>query len=499
MSSYFLFALLFISCVFSTPLDDYVALNDGCFQYQDLNVTIKGLGWTGHIWNLTSQCWLNSSLVDRTVWWHHLVVVIPDVINPQAKSFGGLLYITGNSNNNPNDYPSATDEDIIVCASIAVASKTVGAVLYQVPNQPLTFPWDPWHVNGRSEDAAIAITWWHFVVKDPSQPYYILELPMAKSAVKALDALEVIFPKYTNGVVPSEFYVAGASKRGWTTWLVGVVDAVTKKRVGGIIPIVLDALNFREFAHRQWRSYGAWSFALQDYYAVNFTAYFDAPNTHTMQTIIDPYFYKERLTMAKLALNAGGDEFQLVDDQRFWAKDMPGEMNTLLVKNAEHSMVTGVLECLQSAGAFVQGLMAKYPRPTYSWDIDATTGRITLTTGVKPKSVSVAYAVSGGGISQGKRDFRWAALNATPCIAKVFGACVRPILWFNTNATVLSDTSYTALIPPPAGAWVAFMIEVQFDNPVGVDPFYFSTPASVLPIGFPFPDCTGAACRGTLC
>src|SRR5579883_2168441 len=35
------------------------------------------------------------------------------------------------------------------------------------------------------------------------------------------------------------FVVAGGSKRGWTTWLVGTVDP----RVIAIVPLVIDALN----------------------------------------------------------------------------------------------------------------------------------------------------------------------------------------------------------------------------------------------------------------
>ena len=42
----------------------------------------------------------------------------------------------------------------------------------------------------------------------------------------------------------------GASKRGWTTWLVGAVDPV---RVKGIVPIVLDAINFVAVEHHEWR------------------------------------------------------------------------------------------------------------------------------------------------------------------------------------------------------------------------------------------------------
>jgi PhoPQ-activated pathogenicity-related protein len=55
----------------------------------------------------------------------------------------------------------------------------------QVPNEAITFPADPLHKGGRSEDAAIAMTWWHFL-QYPDQPEWILELPMTKSAVQAL-------------------------------------------------------------------------------------------------------------------------------------------------------------------------------------------------------------------------------------------------------------------------------------------------------------------------
>lgn len=488
-------ALMAVSVATATPLDDYVAKVDGCFNFEDLNMTRGGNGWTGHIWNLTSQCWLDGTQVNRPVWWHHLIVVIPHDCN--ASSNTALMYITGGGNDNPNSFPGDDDEDLVMTAELAVASRTPAATLYQVPNQPLAFPWDPWHNNGRSEDSAIAITWWHYI-QNTSQPEFVLELPMTKSAVKALDALEVIIPKYTNTPV-SKFFVAGASKRGWTTWLVGAVEAIASSRVIAIIPIVLDALDLVAFAHRQWQFYGAWSFALQDYYAVNFTAYFDSPQVYQLMQLVDAYFYRDRLTMPKLAINAGGDEFQMPDDHRYWAHDMPGEMNLMLVKNAEHSMATGVIEVLQGAGAFVEAVLYNYARPNYTWSIDNATGRITMSTNVKPKQVTVAYSNSGEGVSKGRRDFRWAALNASFCLVKVFGACVRPLLWTTTNATQVDEFTYTALLDTPTEGWIAFMIEMQWDNPSGPDDFYFTSAASVLPNTMPFPDCHGADCRGTLC
>lgn len=66
----------------------------------------------------------------------------------------------------------------------------------------------------------------------------------------------------------------------WTTWDVGAVDP---ERVVAIIPIVLDAINFVEVEHHQWRSYGGWSWALVDYYEMNLMERFDDPNMVKLQ------------------------------------------------------------------------------------------------------------------------------------------------------------------------------------------------------------------------
>jgi len=183
-------------------------------------------------------------------------------------------------------------------------------------------------------------------------------------------------PRYVNNTVVNQFIVAGASKRGWTTWLVGATD----KRVIAIVPIVLDALNVVAFAHRQWRMYGAWSFALQDYYKMNITGLWDHPSMTLLMKAVDPWYYLPRLTMPKLAVNAGGDEFQMPDDHRHWGHDTVGEMNYLLVKNAEHSLVTGVVEVLQGVGAFAEAVVTGTPRPKYTWEYNESNGDITVHT-----------------------------------------------------------------------------------------------------------------------
>jgi PhoPQ-activated pathogenicity-related protein len=110
------------------------------------------------------------------------------------------------------------------------------------------------------------------------------------------------------------------------------VGAVDPNRVKLIAPVVLDAINFVTVEHHQYRSYGGWTYALSDYAEMNITYHFgrlsfslflripfyssltvslqDDPNMLTLQEMEDPYFYRDRLTMPKLVINAVMDEFQ---------------------------------------------------------------------------------------------------------------------------------------------------------------------------------------------
>jgi PhoPQ-activated pathogenicity-related protein len=491
MARALLLAAALIAVAAATPLDDYMNNGDKSFSYKDTGVTLGGNGWTAYIYNMTSQTWMTEAESSQPVWWHHVAIVIPHAVD--ASKQAAFMYITGGDNKHPMDFPKADDEGLMIVAGMSVKARTAGAVLWQVPNQPIKFPCDPYH-KSRSEDAAIALTWWKFM-QNTSNPDFILELPMTKAGVRGLDLVEQVVPKYT-GTPVTKFIVAGASKRGWTTWLVGAVD----KRVTAIVPIVLDALHVVDFFHRQWKMYGAWTFALTDYYAMNITRDVDSPAFATMMKIIDPYYYLPRLTMPKLVLNAVGDEFQMPDDQRHWGHDAVGETNFVMVKNAEHSMATGIGIIMQAAGAFSQALTTgNYARPAYTWSHNETNGDIIVTTTTAPKQVTIQYADSAEGVSKGRRDFRWAAINVSFCPIKVFGGCVRPIIWKTTDKVEkIGPNSYRAHFDAPKQGWRSFLISLQWDNPTGPDDFLFTSPASVVPTTYPFPDCHGDGCYGTL-
>src|SRR5690242_5289938 len=133
-----------------TALDRYVATVDTNYTWRLVN-TLKGDGYTTYILDMTSQAWLTTNEVDRTLWQHWLTIVKPEHITSSTS----LLFISGGSNK--SGAPSKADANF---TTIATKTGTVTAELRNVPNEPLTFAGE---TQERTEDGIIAYTWDKFL------------------------------------------------------------------------------------------------------------------------------------------------------------------------------------------------------------------------------------------------------------------------------------------------------------------------------------------------
>lgn len=235
-------------------------------------------------------------------WEHELVFV-----GPKTKDV--ILVVTG-YNANLADLQEAERWSAI--SGLGVAT------LFHQPNQPL---------DDRFEDELIA----HTLVKyeetgDPSWP---LLGPMVRSTFHAMDALQ----EWSHGEI-QRFIVTGVSKRGWTSWLVG---SMGDPRVIGIAPVVFDMLNVPCQFQRQAELFGAPSEMVKDYTAQGIDQELGtSERLGELVEMLDPWSYRDRLTLPTLAVIGSNDRYWATDATSFYLPHMPRIPSLLTIPNAGH-------------------------------------------------------------------------------------------------------------------------------------------------------------------
>jgi PhoPQ-activated pathogenicity-related protein len=434
-----------------TALDRYIAKPDPVYAWK-LVRTIDGQGCRGFVLELTSQTWRSEAEVDRPVWKHWLTIVKPD--RPEKNTPNTALLFIG-SGNNLNPAPVKISER---ASSIATETGSIVAELGMVPNQPLRFADSK--ERARSEDDLIAYTRVkHFSTKDD---FWLVRLAMVKSGVRAMDAIQEFLASDAGGRIKVDrFVVAGGSKRGWTSWLVGAVD----RRVVAIMPLVIDALNSEAITRHHFEVYGFFSPALKDY--VNhglFPHKIGTPEYQAVLKIEDPYNYRarERLKIPKFLINASGDEFFLPDNSRFYYHDLPEEKHLRYVPNSKHNLEG--TDAVQSMTAFYQSILNGRPRPRFSWKKEKD-GSLVVKVIDRPKEVNLWQATNAHA-----RDFR------VDTIGRAYQS---------TPLKEERDGVFIGRVGKPEKGFTAFFVELVYEGG-GKYPFKFTTGVSVVPDLAPF-------------
>ena len=396
-------------------LNDYVnAVEPEYGWYEVSNSSFTTLfGGQAHVLNVTSQRWLESSKAsgpNGELWTHQVVVIIP---KGGAKPGNiNVAYLTGGCNENANVVPKKTDEDILVADELTRSTGSIGIVVFQIPNCPIVFPSDP-TAKRRTEDAVLAYAWYEYLNDPTHNATWFPRLPMAKGAFQCMRAAEE-FLAASSLIEPSQqqshsWLVAGASKRGWTTWMVGSVTCAACPKIAAIAPLVPVVPDIAKEMHSQIRSYGGWTFAFQDYYVLNLTAKLNSDIFQRGMAIINPISYLDRLKeIPKLVVLSSDDEFLQFDWTAIWLDELPGETHLQIADNAEHSLATGLPEVLSTLSVFVRSLSSEGggTRPTFEQEYNASTGAITvrIPEGVAHGKVVLRHAET---LQSVRRDFRW--------------------------------------------------------------------------------------------
>ena len=310
-----------------TALDDYIARPEPAFAWRET-------GRKGSITTLelTSQQWHNTT-------WKHRV----DIIAPAENEFPdrALLMIS---------YGSGSDGERFFGQIAANAMKATVVYLWDVPNQPLF---------DKREDDLIAYTFAQYLQSQPRDATWPLLLPMTKSvtqAVRAIGEWSQDQQKQNPGSKTLDKWVfSGASKRGWTTWLAAAAlniqnvapeanfakiedDKAPKPSVMGIIPIVYDNLDLAAQMPHQLAAWGRYSAQIDDYTKRGLPDLTGTESGRALINIVDPFVYRARFTMPKLAISGANDPYWPLDAFNLYRNALTGPMNLYIAPNAAHAL-----------------------------------------------------------------------------------------------------------------------------------------------------------------
>jgi PhoPQ-activated pathogenicity-related protein len=363
-----LLVALFAGLPARADLLDYVRRPDPAFAWK-LTDTRRATQGTSYTLELVSQSWKG------TLWRHELEVHVPTKVEGRT----ALLFISG-----------GTGDDLALAQSMAAPV----AVLHQVPNQPL--------LQGKYEDDLIAETFLRYLgTGDPDWP---LLLPMTKSAVKAMDALQA-FAREQLSLQVDRFVVSGASKRGWTSWLTAAADA----RVAGVAPRVIDMLNVPAQLPHQLASWGEYSEMLAPYTNPGLPNFVTTPAGQKLLAMVDPYSYRSRLQVPKLIVLGTNDRYWTLDALNLYWDGLPGDKHVLYMPNDGHGLADQSRWSM-SLACFVRHIAQDRPLPAMAWRYARNGKTLEAQIDVQPAPAAARIWVA----QSATRDFRAARWVSSP-------------------------------------------------------------------------------------
>jgi len=415
----------------SSPLQDYLATRDDSYRWHKVREgEIAGTRYVELI--LTSQTWQDIT------WKHRLFIVMP---NGVATSKHALLVIAGGKWKEKYLDPSYEDspaKEAVLLATLAQQLESPVAVLSQVPQQPI--------FDGLVEDEIISYTFEKFL--DTGNPEWPLLLPMVKSAVKGMDAIQEFCEEEWSLPIES-FTVTGGSKRGWTTWLTGASD----ERVTAIAPMVIDMLNMKDQMDHQQDMWGRFSEQIHDYTERNIPQRTKTEAGEALLRIVDPLAYRDSLKLPKLIILGTNDPYWTLDALNLYWSKLMGPKYVLYVPNNGHGLedfprVLGGISALHEQAKGSDRL------PDVTWSFHETDENVALSikSDTPPTKCQVWTSESES------RDFR-------------------DSVWTASKVTCSGD-SYTFQIEVPETGSKAFFGEVLFDGKHV--PLYLSTNVQII-------------------
>ena len=296
----------------------------------------------GFSWNLVSRSRdvttleMTSQQWKETTWEHRIVIYYPEKLQyPDAAA----IFLTTQQ----LPFDSLTGRR----AADAIGAPFV--IVYDVPNQPL------W---GKTEDGLFGHTVSQAI--ETGDGSWSLAFPMAKTAVRAMDAVNLYNLSSRNPECKpiSRYMMIGFSKRGLAAWL-----AATDPRVKGLVSLAYNNLNTPRQAEAQRADWGQLSPKLKPYMANGVEEAMATPKGEAVLATWDPYYFRNQLDKPKFVVDATGNDYWSLRAFDQYADDLPGVTDFLMVGNTDHYMINAFNQVFGAATAWCHWTLGKQALP----------------------------------------------------------------------------------------------------------------------------------------
>ncbi len=160
--------------------------------------------------------------------------------------------------------------------------------------------------------------------------------------------------------------------------------------------------------------------------------------------MIDPYSYREKLTMPKMIFIGTNDEYWPVDAIKHYIDDIPGENYIHYVPNAGHGLDDGQ-QALTALSGFFGRTLSGASYPACKWEIAQDDMLLTLSVETSPDQLQGAYLWSTESEDRDFRDEEWTSLSIDEPLQK--------------NIEVQVDF--------PESGYRAFYLDLEYSDPNG--------------------------------
>jgi PhoPQ-activated pathogenicity-related protein len=196
-------------------------------------------------------------------------------------------------------------------------------------------------------------------------------------------------------------------------------------------------------------NWGYYSEQIADYYSRNLLVGQIDPKASiaekdlrdSLWRIIDPYFYRERVTIPKLLVHGTNDRYWNLDATKFYWNDLVGAKYILTLPNVGHNLGSERQKAMTTIAAYAKLISDGGQLPDMRWKMETEADQYTLsvTSNIPAKGAKLWVAVQEG------RDFRESKWNPTDLQPQPGGGG-------NFRATVAK---------PEAGQHAGFYIEIE--------------------------------------